>query len=102
MSLWRNECVEGCTCLRIAPCAGSARPRHVRQSNPCKNRIGTWMIPSAPLISVVIPTINRPQLVTGAVDSVLRQSLRDIEVIVVIDGPDEATQRVLQTIDDPR
>src|SRR5208282_582118 len=46
--------------------------------------------------------INRPQLVTGAVDSVLRQSLRDIEVIVVIDGPDEATQRVLQTIDDPR
>ena len=55
------------------------------------------MIPSEPLISVVISTINRPQLVTGAVNSALRQSLREIEVIVVIDGPDEATRQVLQT-----
>ena len=60
------------------------------------------MIPSAPLISVVIPTINRPQLVAGAVDSALGQSLREIEVIVVIDGPDETTRRVLRAIDDPR
>jgi len=60
------------------------------------------MIPSEPLISVVIPTINRPQLVTGAVASALRQSLREIEVIVVVDGPDEATRQVLQAIDDPR
>jgi glycosyltransferase involved in cell wall biosynthesis len=60
------------------------------------------MIPSEPLISVVIPTINRPQLVTGAVDSALRQTLREIEVIVVVDGPDDATRRVLRAIDDPR
>jgi len=60
------------------------------------------MIPSEPLISVVIPTINRPQLVTGAVESALCQTLREIEVIVVVDGPDDATRRVLQAIDDPR
>jgi glycosyltransferase involved in cell wall biosynthesis len=58
--------------------------------------------PHEPLISVVIPTINRPLLVTRAVDSAFRQSLRDIEVIVVIDGPDEETLRALRAIDDPR
>jgi glycosyltransferase involved in cell wall biosynthesis len=60
------------------------------------------MSPSDPLISVVIPTINRPQLVTEAVDSALRQSLREIEVIVVVDGPDEETLRALRLIHDPR
>lgn len=60
------------------------------------------MIPSDPLISVVIPTINRPQMVTGAVVSALRQTLRELEVIVVVDGPDESTRRVLRAIDDPR
>jgi len=51
---------------------------------------------------VVIPTIDRPRLVAGAVHSALRQSVRDIEVIVVVDGPDEVTLRGLRTIDDPR
>jgi glycosyltransferase involved in cell wall biosynthesis len=60
------------------------------------------MMPLEPLISTVIPTIHRPQLVTRAVESVLRQSLRAIEVIVVIDGPDEATLRAVHAIDDPR
>jgi glycosyltransferase involved in cell wall biosynthesis len=58
--------------------------------------------PHEPLISVVIPAINRPELVTRAVDSAFRQSLRDIEVIVVIDGPDEEALRALRSIDDPR
>jgi glycosyltransferase involved in cell wall biosynthesis len=60
------------------------------------------MRPDEPLISVVIPTINRPRLVTGAVDSALRQSLHRIEVVVVVDGPDEETRRALRLIDDPR
>ena len=60
------------------------------------------MSPSEPLVSVVIPTINRPQFVTEAVGSALRQSLREIEVIAVVDGPDEETLRTLRRIDDPR
>ncbi len=51
---------------------------------------------------MVIPTINRPQLVTVAVDSALRQSLREIEVIVVVDGPDQATLGALRSIQDTR
>ena len=44
------------------------------------------MISSRPLVSVVIPTRNRPILVLRAVRSALQQTLREIEVIVVIDG----------------
>ena len=55
-----------------------------------------------PLVSVVIPTRNRPQLVLRSVRSALQQSLTDIEVVVVIDGPDAATQEALAAVGDPR
>jgi len=57
-----------------------------------------------PLVSVVIPTYRRPLLVKRAVQSALAQTLSQIEVIVVIDGPDEAeaTRVALAAIDDPR
>lgn len=48
-----------------------------------------------PMVSVVIPTRNRPQRVTRAVRSALAQTLCPIEVIVVIDGPDEVTLQAL-------
>jgi len=41
-------------------------------------------------------------LVFRAVQSALRQTLNEIEVIVVIDGPDAATSQVLLQVDDPR
>jgi glycosyltransferase involved in cell wall biosynthesis len=44
------------------------------------------MISSRPLVSVVIPTRNRPSLVLRAVRSALQQTLHEIEVIVVVDG----------------
>jgi glycosyltransferase involved in cell wall biosynthesis len=55
-----------------------------------------------PLVSVVIPTRNRPQLVKRSVLSALAQSLQNIEVIVIIDGPDPSTVTVLQEINDTR
>ena len=54
------------------------------------------------IVSVVIPSLNRPKIVTKAVNSALAQTLKSIEVIVVIDGPDEATVSELEKIDDPR
>ncbi|HZD97866.1 MAG TPA: glycosyltransferase family 2 protein [Micromonosporaceae bacterium] len=57
---------------------------------------------STPEVSVVIPTYSRPDLVVRAVHSALAQSIRDIEVIVVVDGPDDATRRELATIGDTR
>jgi glycosyltransferase involved in cell wall biosynthesis len=54
------------------------------------------------LVSAVIPTIGRPDRVVAAARSALAQSLREIEVIVVVDGPDEATTSALAEVDDTR
>jgi glycosyltransferase involved in cell wall biosynthesis len=44
-----------------------------------------------PLVSVVIPTRNRPEALTRAVRSVVQQSLSDLEVLVVDDASDDAS-----------
>lgn len=54
------------------------------------------------MVSVVIPTRHRPDLVVRAVSSALAQTLADIEVVVVIDGLDRATEKALAAIDDSR
>jgi len=54
------------------------------------------------LVSVVIPTRNRPQLVVRAVASALSQTYSRIQVVVVIDGPDAATELVLHRLQDDR
>ena len=55
-----------------------------------------------PLVSVVIPTRGRPQMVARAVVSALNQTEWQIEVIVVIDGPDTETESELDQIEDGR
>lgn len=55
-----------------------------------------------PRVSVVLTTFARAHLVANAVASVLAQTLRDLELIVVLDGPDGETERVLRALEDPR
>ncbi len=55
-----------------------------------------------PAVSVVVPTFHRPDLVTDAVRSALAQTWRDLEVVVIVDGRDDATRRVLDDVDDTR
>ena len=50
---------------------------------------------SEPIVSVVIPTLNRPHLVVRAVQSALAQTLNAIEVVIVVEGPDEVTVQFL-------
>ena len=54
------------------------------------------------LVSVIVPTLHRPTLLMRALASVFHQTWQEIEVIVVVDGPDPDTIAILQTIDDPR
>lgn len=57
-----------------------------------------------PRVSVIIPTHNRPELLRVAVASVLGQTLRDLEVIVVDDASIEPgeNQRVIRALRDSR
>lgn len=50
---------------------------------------------STPLVSAIVPTRHRPHLLRRALRSILGQTLTDLEVIVVLDGPDPATEAVL-------
>jgi glycosyltransferase involved in cell wall biosynthesis len=55
-----------------------------------------------PLITVVIPTRNRPELLVRAVRSAIIQTYDSIEVVVVIDGPDQASVEALSGVGDAR
>jgi len=59
-------------------------------------------LPGSPLVSVIIPTIRRPDLLLRAIRSVLSQTLRNLEVIVVVDGHDPATIDALRSVAEPR
>src|SRR5258708_31868127 len=51
-----------------------------------------------PLISVIVPTFNRWPLLRQALDSVLAQSFRDFELLVVDDGSTDGTVEELRKI----
>jgi glycosyltransferase involved in cell wall biosynthesis len=48
-------------------------------------------VPRDGSIAAVIPTRNRPELVLAAIRSVQAQTLPVVEIIVVVDGPDQQT-----------
>ncbi len=49
-----------------------------------------------PKVSVIIPTYNRERLISRALDSVLKQTFTDYEIIVVDDGSTDYTKDVLK------
>jgi hypothetical protein len=57
---------------------------------------------TAPLVSVVVPTHQRADLLPRLLASVLGQDLPDLELVVVDDGSTDGTRELLDSCADPR
>lgn len=54
------------------------------------------------MISVIIPLYNKESSIRCSVESVLTQSFRDIEIIIVNDGSTDRSADIVRSINDPR
>lgn len=63
---------------------------------------GIKMGESTPLVSVIMPTYNDEKYVKAAIESILEQTLDDLELIIVNDGSTDRTREVIVQITDPR
>jgi glycosyltransferase involved in cell wall biosynthesis len=59
-------------------------------------------VTSQPLISVIIPAYNHEKFIGAAVDSVLQQTVSDLELIVVDDGSTDNTGGIVKGYTDDR
>ncbi|PLS28807.1 glycosyltransferase family 2 protein [Bifidobacterium parmae] len=55
-------------------------------------------VSSTPLVSVIIPAYNAQEYVAECVTSVTKQTLKDIEIIVVDDGSTDRTREIVTSI----
>ncbi|MDR0911655.1 MAG: glycosyltransferase [Methanobrevibacter sp.] len=55
-----------------------------------------------PLVSVIMPTYNRAKIIQNAISSVLNQTYKNIELIIINDGSTDETSEILKKIKDER
>ena len=58
--------------------------------------------PASPRVSVIIPCYNHGHFLAGAIESAARQTLADLEIIVIDDGSTDMTPAVVEGLTDPR
>ncbi|WP_163436656.1 glycosyltransferase family A protein [Fibrobacter succinogenes] len=54
------------------------------------------------MISIVLPSFNRARILPKAVESILRQTYKDFELIIVDDGSSDNTREVVKSFNDDR
>jgi Glycosyl transferase family 2 len=111
---WVRSCVTGLAALGAQPLPGEspALSGAPDLTGRLISALEVWTVMSwikdaadveeGPLVSVQIATRNRPEYLRRAVRSVLDQSYRRIDLLVVDDSDGDETQRALAEVDDPR
>lgn len=57
---------------------------------------------STPKISIIMPAYNAEKYIKEAVDSILNQTFKDFELIIVNDGSTDSTKTIIESYIDPR
>src|SRR5688572_15584834 len=78
------------------PKAYPGEPRRPARRAAGDTPIDSMPMSPSPLISIVIPVFNDEQTVSAALESALRQTLADIEVICVDDASTDGTAAVIE------
>jgi glycosyltransferase involved in cell wall biosynthesis len=60
------------------------------------------LVPKSPLVTVIIPTYNWSAVLPYSIDSVLRQTMDDFELLVIGDGCTDDSEMVVTSIPDSR
>lgn len=53
-------------------------------------------------VSIIVPVYNVEQYISRCLESLVNQTLKDIEIIVVNDGSTDGTEQIIRTFDDER
>ena len=60
------------------------------------------MVKKNPIISVVIPAFNVEATIAETLESIIHQTFRDVEIIIVDDGSTDKTPHIIASYSDPR
>ena len=53
-------------------------------------------------ISILLPVYNDQDFIKRSIDSILNNSFKNYELIIINDGSNDSTLEVIKTINDPR
>jgi glycosyltransferase involved in cell wall biosynthesis len=56
----------------------------------------------SPYVTVLMPVYNTEMYLKEAIDSILNQTFRDFEFIVINDGSTDSTSDIIESYSDPR
>jgi glycosyltransferase involved in cell wall biosynthesis len=68
----------------------------VFKTSSIENNQASENIENSPLVSVVIPIYDRTNLLVESIESILKQTLRDYELLLVCDGSPQETLEIVK------